>query len=430
MTTDIVYKVLWVDDLNLDEDNELTDFYEGWQLKAGKYNIELVPFDNWEEAEYSLRKDFDDYSAIILDANCKIRKNDTEQEEFITAVLPSLTKIFGEKRRVLPWYLLSAGTMSNFSKIVNGAHYQHSMHEEDWGTMLYLKDVKEGEHAPEMLFNNIARVAKDLAMNVILYRHHDAFCYLGQSKLVDSSARKLMLSMLTALYFPENYTNYVYEGNPLRKVMEYVFRAANKVGLLPQECIEHDDKINLVESNRYMSGMNTKYSQLRYGKAGNESDGRGGDTIFPEYLGHITKAIIEFGSIDSHTNEAFPYTIDDADLTLTENEKELFFSYVLQLCHVIKFFGKFVDQHRDVSANKSMKRIVGSISANTSDYEGKVFRIEQDKNGNCHCGDCILNWGEAKDQVGKQARLSNIKPNKKENTKIQYPIRASKFDLV
>ena len=129
MTTEIIYKVLWVDDLNYDENNELTDFYEGWQLKAGKYNIELIPFDNWEEAESSLRKDFDDYSAIILDANCKIHKNDTEQEEFITAVLPSLTNIFGEKRRVLPWYLLSAGTMANFGTIVNGARYQHSKHE-------------------------------------------------------------------------------------------------------------------------------------------------------------------------------------------------------------------------------------------------------------------------------------------------------------
>lgn len=28
MTTDIIYKVLWVDDLNLDENNELTDFYD------------------------------------------------------------------------------------------------------------------------------------------------------------------------------------------------------------------------------------------------------------------------------------------------------------------------------------------------------------------------------------------------------------------
>ena len=66
MTTDIIYKVLWVDDLNLDENNELTDFYEGWQLKAGKYNIELVPFDNWEEAEYALRKDFDDILPSFL----------------------------------------------------------------------------------------------------------------------------------------------------------------------------------------------------------------------------------------------------------------------------------------------------------------------------------------------------------------------------
>lgn len=77
-----------------------------------------------------------------------------------------------------------------------------------------------------------------------------------------------------------------------------------------------------------------------------------------------------------------------------------------------------------------MKKAVGSISAKVSDYDGKVFPIEQDENGNCHCGDCILNWGDAKEYVGKQVRLSNIKPNQKENTKIQYPIRALKFDLV
>lgn len=36
MITDVIYKVLWVDDQNKDEDDMLTEFYEGWQLKADK----------------------------------------------------------------------------------------------------------------------------------------------------------------------------------------------------------------------------------------------------------------------------------------------------------------------------------------------------------------------------------------------------------
>lgn len=70
MTNDVIYKVLWVDDQTL-ENGETTSFYIGFQGIADNYNIELVPFDNWEEAEHSLRKDFDEYSAVILDANCK-----------------------------------------------------------------------------------------------------------------------------------------------------------------------------------------------------------------------------------------------------------------------------------------------------------------------------------------------------------------------
>jgi uncharacterized protein YggL (DUF469 family) len=47
-----------------------------------------------------------------------------------------------------------------------------------------------------------------------------------------------MLKMLSALYYPEENLNFVYEGNPLRKVLEYIFHIANKYGLLPDDCIE------------------------------------------------------------------------------------------------------------------------------------------------------------------------------------------------
>lgn len=364
MTREVIYKVLWVDDLNRAENNELTDFYEGWQLKAEKYNIELVPFDNWEEAEKSLRKDFDEYSAIILDANCKIHKEDTEQEEFITAVLPSLTNIFGEKRSLLPWYILSAGTMTNFGKIVNGARYQHSKHDEDWGEMLYLKDVREGGNAPEKLFENIVRVAKDMAMNVVLFRHYDTFCYLGQDKLIDARARELMLRMLSALYSPEENIKYEYAGNPLRKVVEYIFRAARKIGLLTEKCFDNKDHIILLDASRYLAGLTIdcyhgrKVShQERWGKAGEGKDGAGGDSVFPSDIAMLVKNILNYSSSESHTDEELPYLID-------EQKKELFFGYVLQLCYVIKWFGKYAEENSNVEENKKKQVVIEALKLN------------------------------------------------------------------
>ncbi|MBE6339579.1 MAG: hypothetical protein E7069_02415 [Bacteroidales bacterium] len=358
MTREVIYKVLWVDDLNRDKNNKLTDFYEGWQLKAEKYNIELVPFDNWEEAEKSLRKDFDEYSAIILDANCKIHKEDTEQEEFITAVLPSLTNIFGEKRSLLPWYILSAGTMTNFGKIVNGARYQHSKHEEDWGEMLYLKDVREGGNAPEKLFENIVRVAKDMAMNVVLFRHHDTFCYLGQDKLIDARARKYMLRMLSALHYPEENIKYEYEANPLRKILEYLFRSARKQGLLSPYCFDKEDHVNLTYSSLYLKGATINLKDKENGMEGAIRWGNKKDCVFPDNVANIVRGILVYANVDSHT-----YEIEDAPYLVDENSKDLFFGYVLQLCYVIKWYGEFVEEHPDVKENQrkqSVRNIKGT----------------------------------------------------------------------
>ncbi len=413
-TDEMTYKVLWVDDQE--------EIVESTKLDADEYGIELDHYSNWGDAEVALRSNFEDYTAIILDAYCKIKPTEDIKEEFVGAVLPSLAQIFGEKNKFIPWYILSAGTMNYFSHTVKSAEYQHQS--EEWGPMLYIKDAPDDDPKnSHFLYENICRVGKTQANNIILFRHRDVFNYLGKDKLIDEEARKIMLSMLGALYYPENCANYTYEGNPLRKVMEYIFRAAFKVGLLPQECIERDDQINLLESNRYMSGMNTKHSYLRYGNAGSDADGRGGDTIFPEYMGHITKAIIQFGSVDSHTNEVNPYTIDDKNLTLTDNEKELFFSYVLQLCHVIKFFGKYVNQHSDIAANKSMKKVLSMITLDKTKYEGYEGVIMQDSKGNCYCEECILSYKAASDKVGKRVRLSNIREND-QDTKIAYPLRA------
>ena len=419
MTNDVILKVLWIDDEE--------KIVKSTKQDADEYGIMLDHYSNWQEAEKALKNNFEDYSAIIFDAFCQIRPNEDIKEEFITTVLPSLTGLFGEKKKYIPWFILSAGTMTNFSFIVKSATEHHLSSE--WGQMVYIKDRPDDDpQNSRFLFENIREVGEKQSNNIVLFRYRDVFRYLGEGKLIDNEARKEMLKMLSALYYPENHTGYTYEGNPLRKVMEYVFRAANKMGLLPQECFERDNQLNLLESNRYMSGMNTKHSHLRYGEAGPESDGSGGQTIFPKYMGHMTRAIIEFGSIDSHTNEAYPYTIDDANLTLTEDEKELFFSYVLQLCHVIKFFGQFVDKNPDVAKNKAMKKVLSTIAASAADYEGFKGEIKQDSKGNCYCDKCILSFNAAQKNVGKRVELYDVTENEK-STKVLYPLWA-KFRLL
>ena len=58
-----------------------------------------------------------------------------------------------------------------------------------------------------------------------------------------------------------------------------------------------------------------------------------------------------YSSSDSHTNEDDPYIIE-------EDKKEIFFGYVLQLCHVIKWLGEYINSNPDIKTNKSKIKII------------------------------------------------------------------------
>lgn len=403
--SDIRYKVLWVDDLSGTQDEI---FATGFESVADEKCVDLVSFTNWEEAELELKKNFKSYSAIILDANCKYGKHDNQTDEFfIPSVISSLARMFGEKRQTIPWYILSAGTMSKFEDVIQIAQRDHAVHQEEWGNMVYLKDaIDNAPYSVDMMFSNIVRVAKSLNSNIIAFNFKDVFKYLGEGKLICKEARIIMMDMLCAFYYPAENWQFKYEGNPLRKVMEYIFRTAYNYGLLPLECFERDNQLNLLESNRYLSGLETKHSGLRYG---NESD-----TIFPKSIGNITLQILNFTNVDSHTNEEHPYTIDDKDLEISENEKELYFSYVLQLCHVIKFFGAFVENHSDKETNKKMKRTVSTAIPSTNNSAispvGQRSTILAGENGpyilNCRLAPCFAKY------VGKYATITEVNTNK------------------
>ena len=417
--TIIPYNVLWVEDEDI--------FVKPLKIMSKKYGLKLNRYTNWQEAKEVLVKDFDSYSAIIFDAHCKLKPDSPDPEKifFLPEALIELLDIFGKKQKYIPWYVFS-GQIKNeeMTSSFQTAVIFRKRFNIEWGEMLYDKTADEGSDKHyEVLFKKIHDVAKTQSNNIVLYRHAEVFKYLGSDSLIDGNARQSLLRMLGPLYFPASEPSIKFEGNPLRKVVEYIFRSAHKVGLLPIECFEQNNQVNLLESSRYMSGLNTKYSNLRYGNAGPGKEGRGGDSIFPEHLGNILRAIIEFGSVDSHTNEVNPYTIDDKDLILSEDEKELFYGYVFQLCHLIKFFGHFVNTHSNVEANKAMKKVL-QIANEVPQYEGVEGVIYKDGKGNFFFEECVLSYKSAKDHVGSRMILKNVRLNNNDKTKAQYPFYA------
>ena len=88
---DAIYKVLWVDDD--------PNIVEGYRLAAGKRNIILLHALHWADAQVILEKEFDELTAIILDANCKWDSKSSIYGDFLRDVLSQLNKRQGKADR-------------------------------------------------------------------------------------------------------------------------------------------------------------------------------------------------------------------------------------------------------------------------------------------------------------------------------------------
>ncbi len=185
--------------------------------------------------------------------------------------------------------------------------------------------------------------------------------------------------MLSALYYPEDNIKYEYEGNPLRKILEYIFRAARKIGVLTDKCFDKNDRINIKDSYRFMAGLTINCykngiitHKARWKNPGKGKDGAGGDSVFNRDISMLVKNILDYSNTDSHTSEEIPYSID-------EQNKELFFGYVMQLCHVINWFGKFADENPNEIENKKSQVLIEVHSEDAQNRNNKAKENKEEK---------------------------------------------------
>lgn len=204
-----------------------------------------------------------------------------------------------------------------------------------------------------IIFEEVGHKTDDM----IKKRHADAFKYMGEGRLLDKKTETIMLDVLNVMYNPERNQRFKdYIGNPIRQVIEALFFAAHDKGLLPDECFDEirkakDDekKVILLDCSRYMAGIDTKCHK-RFGEKG--KDGKGGDSIFPDDEATLLRGCINICNESSHFNPKKEKPCDEAYL-----------GCALNLCHIISFFGRYVEAHPNVEANKSKIRDVAATGA-------------------------------------------------------------------
>lgn len=323
----IKFTILWVD-----EENDSFGFVD----TCRRYDIAVRQFYNWGQAEDELKRNFDSYSAIVLDANCVINPGESPNPDFLYQVSRELTNIFSQNEESLPWYVMSSGTMAEFDVLMK----RISMGERDdmsdrWGRVFYRKGTEVQE-----LCTNIRRAAAEKISNKIRKLYSEVFETMDRYMQEDSV--QTMLDILTSLHFPEEMRDFdpVLYYTQLRRILEQMFRVTNTLGILPDEVLGDRDKVNLTNSSLYLAGRDVNIGDGRMMRFGHT-----GQYVFPPVISQIIKSILVVANKNSHTVE-----LDNMGKTALQDmynslhSNNILFGYTLHLCDVIVWFGRNIER--------------------------------------------------------------------------------------
>lgn len=393
--------VLWVDD------NESIHMSACMEAKRSPYYLKLVPKTCWEDAETLLTTNYDDFSAIILDAKCKVKKTDpADTLLFLPTVIRRLGELAAQKQRTIPWFVLSAGDGGDSGEVGRLDWTKRDrLAWDDWEGDFYNKETDK----PSLFarIRKLANVSNATQIKTILYK--DVFEALGSFKGADIvTAKRILVDILEALHFNSNEFKAVLYYNQLRQLVEILFRACNKVGLIPDQCIK-DGIVNLNQSSLYLAGKDAKLAGVRYG----DSE----DRIITPHIEKEIRYILELGNNNSHTVE-----LEDEDkkqmeeFFRTANSKYIVFSLALQMCDIIVWFKDYIAVHNDKEINLS--KCTPIESDGRAKYEGKEFLPDKDKDGFWHCDECSVPIRPS--DALKKVRLRDVNENTNVKTKDKY----------
>ena len=204
------------------------------------------------------------------------------------------------------------------------------------------------ERDDKKLIEDIKTIASKSTRFQVKSYYFDA---LDQLDTLDAWCCEKILDILEAMHFPEKTIDPLLYYNPLRKALEYVFRAANKVGVIP-DVFFSGGMVNLNQCFMFLIGREARVLGYRYGDSG--------EGIVPRHIHDMMSLIINLGNYGSHSielshpTELSEYEVQKYDKQINAqgvNSKLLIFSIALQFCEIVKWMNHYITEHPNKEEN-------------------------------------------------------------------------------
>ncbi len=347
MNEDLI-PVLWVED-----DPSATQTYP---MEAAHFGLQLVPFCCWKDAEEALKKDFNRWSAIILDAKCKYKHDSHDNAStFLTQAFSSISEICIKNNRIIPWFVLSGGNEEDLNDLIIDKREEW---DDDWNSKKYYSKTTDRK----MLFHRIPyKVKRSPVMQIRVLRYPDVFKAIkniGLDPDVENHMEDLLLPIHTDNFNYKDGKEYNDKMTSVRKCIELIFHSMAKYGILPNK--EEGGKLVMADilTDR-RGGINATWcSKIIAGQ--NITDKKGENVliessknILPNVLKDSFRRLIEISAAYEHAvnkdaNEEQKANSRDTSIFLesVNNAPYLLRGMTMELCNIILWYDGYLVKHK------------------------------------------------------------------------------------
>jgi hypothetical protein len=357
------YNVIWFDDEH--------EQFEVRKDQARQKGIMLFGYNNAEDGIAELETNFLFYDAAIVDGKFyKSSRNtgDTVDNLALSSVARFLDKL--ENKKKIPWFILS-GQMEFVTGINDIAieYKNNKVYNKNFSKdydQLWLDIINEADKQPETQIKHKYKAVFDVC----------------SSEFIGESSSKYLVDILHNIEFPNEKFDDEKYFNGLRKVVELVFRACNKLGLLHDGCIVNGI-VNLTGASLFMAGkeLELKKENIKIKTT---------KTHFPLILANNVKSILDITSAASHTEEEKENgKVNFAEYKKSISSNFLLYSLAYQVMDLILWYKEYSILNANNELNKSYW--VESVLVNKSNENewilGKVIRIAENGYGTFQTND-------------------------------------------
>lgn len=296
--------------------------------------------------EFLDKIDNEEWDAIVLD----VLDTNGRDSGFQTAVRRILKEYKDE-----PWFVFSG--QENVTK--KESDIQMMLAEEDchreYADIIYIKsenndklieDIKAAVCSkPEWQVRNAVRVKYQMV--------------LSSFDLIGNASEEPFFDILLAIEGHKEINHKVYY-TPLRIVVEWIFRHANKIGLLHDKCV--NGKVNLTESSLFMAGKPTRhlgaYCDIAH---------------FPKIIANNVKSLLEITGGASHTAEPIEKELVNLQAYWEQVKTPyLLYSLTFMLCDILIWYKEYSDKNNVYATNVASWK---EITQNDMQLTGKITNI-------------------------------------------------------